>query len=306
MADTKLVKAYCSKTNKHFGLEVLQFGGRWKVVNFIELTDDEAKILASEVKQDYFETNNNLLPCKKCRGRRVGGCSCTERETNCSHDMKYKFNCIYCDKMTIDYSVPRRSDLRGVRAGETVTLSQGKEVKIVTFDNVEWTKFDNIKNHVRSSYKEPPIHVIYGEEDIEFHGYCESPMDEGVYYEIDAEDDFEIECDVDTSTISPHPGGFFYVRFGDVLEAHIEQNGGSFTLNGRDVARVGPRFSMKLVLKDGCHYEVYIDGELKGQIDVQSRGTIKIIFGFNHGPHCCPQLSHAYVRGIKMKQGYSQ
>ena len=306
MSNTKLVKAYCSKTNKHFGLEVLQFGGKWKVVNFIELTDDEAKITVSEVKQDSFETNTNLLPCKRCGSRKVGGCRCTERETSCSHDMKYKFNCIYCDKMTIDYSLPKRSDLRGVRAGDKVTLSQGKEVQIVTFDNVEWIKFDNIKNHVRSSFKEPPIHVVYGEENIEFHGYCESPMDEGVYYDIDARDDFEIECDVDTSTISPHPGGFFYIKFGSVLEAKIDQNGGNFSLQGRTVARVGSKFRMKLSLTDGCHYEVSIDGELKGSADEQSRRDIRIVFGFNHGPHCCSLLSHAYVRDIKMKQGYFQ
>jgi stress response protein SCP2 len=43
--------------------------------------------------------------------------------------MKYRFDCIYCDALKLDYSLPTASEVGG-RAGETVTLSQGQEVKI--------------------------------------------------------------------------------------------------------------------------------------------------------------------------------
>jgi hypothetical protein len=148
-------------------------------------------------------------------------------------------------------------------------------------------------------YREPAVHVIYSEDNIEFHGYNISAMDEGVYYTIGKNDDFEIECDVDTTTISPHPGGYLYIRFG-VLSANITQNGGAFSLDGQSVATVGSRFKMRLSIMEGGKYLVYIDDVKRGEVFIPSTDTINITFGFAHESHHCNQLSHAYLRNIRM------
>lgn len=127
--ESKFVKAYCEKTGQYFALEVKKIGFSWKVVNVTHLTAEEAKLTATEVEQRSFETNTNLLPCLKCGSRKVGGCSCAKRTTNCVRGMKYNFACTYCDSLKIDYSLPSAADV-GARAGEKVVLSQGQEVKI--------------------------------------------------------------------------------------------------------------------------------------------------------------------------------
>lgn len=125
--DTRFVKGYCSKTRRYFGLEAKQFGTVWKIVNFTQLSDEEAALVATEVDQAKFETNENLLPCAGCGSRRVGGCGCAVRTAGCSHDMKYNFGCIYCQHLEIDRSFPKR---RSGQAGDKVVLSQGQEVRI--------------------------------------------------------------------------------------------------------------------------------------------------------------------------------
>ena len=305
MEGTKIVKAYCDKCKQYFGLEVLQCGSVWEVVNVTHLSNEEASIVCSEVKQPEFHTHKNLLPCLECGSRTVSGCSCSKKKHQCSKGMKYQFDCIYCKNLVIDYSLPSAAAMRG-RNGEKVTLSQGKEVKIITFSNVEWKKFDHIKVHTPAPrYPEPKVHVVASKENIEFHGYNISAMDEGVYYTIPAEDDFEIECSIDTSTIKPHPGGNFYVKLG-IISANVTQTGGTFCIDGKAVASVGAKFQMKLSLSKGGHYEIAIDGKKVGEQSQQSKGEIKIVFGFAHDSHCCELLSHAYVRGIKMQQRIGQ
>ena len=102
--ESKMLKARCKKTGRYYGLEVKQFGSTWRVVNMVLLSDEERKIISSEVRQPVFETNQNLIPCTKCGGRKVGGCSCAKKMYQCSEKMKYQFNCIYCDSLEIDYS----------------------------------------------------------------------------------------------------------------------------------------------------------------------------------------------------------
>ena len=305
MSESKFIKARCKKTGLYYGLDVKQYGSTWEVVNMIRLSDDEAKLVASEVRQDSFSTHDNLIACRSCGTRRIGSCSCPKRAMRCSRDMKYKFDCVYCSEFEIDYSRPRGVDAAQFKGG-TVTLSQGKEVKVVTFSNVEWSRFDKIQFHERGAdagYAEPRVHVIANEENIEFHGYNISKMDEGVYYEISADDDFEIECDVDTSTIEPHPGGSLYVDFGEIT-AKITHTGGEFFLFGKSVADVGTRFHMVLSLVDNT-YKITIDGKNKGKKSRRRPEAVKVTFGFEHDSHHCHILSHAYMRGIQMRHGVS-
>ena len=62
MKDTNFIKGYCKKTKQHFGLEIKKIGAVWKVVNFINITAEEASVITSEIKQASFSTNENLLP----------------------------------------------------------------------------------------------------------------------------------------------------------------------------------------------------------------------------------------------------
>ena len=133
--ESKFVKAYCEVTGNYFGLEVKNFGGVWKVVNFTQLSKEEAKLASTEVSQPSFETNANLLPCLKCGSRKVGGCACAKAAGGCSTSMKYRFGCVYCNKLKIDYSMPDISAAGNVRAGEKIVLSQGQEVVIRFADN---------------------------------------------------------------------------------------------------------------------------------------------------------------------------
>ena len=193
--------------------------------------------------------------------------------------------------------VIRRADIEANKTPGFV-----KKPQIITFSNVEWRKFDNILHHPSGAeYNEPRIHVNATQNDIEFHGYNISAMDEGVFYNIGAKDGFEIECEVDTTKIKPHPGGHFYINFG-IISAMIDENGGDFLLNGSRVATVGSHFSMKLSLSTSGKYEVFINGRKQGEQLSSSASGIRIVFGFKHDSHNCKDLSHAYVSRIKMKQ----
>ena len=108
MSESKILKAKCNKTGVYFGIELKQFGSTWKVVNFIRLSEDESKILASEVRQPSFLTNENLIACTSCGNRKVSGCSCSKQHHSCSSSMKYQFDCVYCDSLSIDYSCPSK------------------------------------------------------------------------------------------------------------------------------------------------------------------------------------------------------
>ena len=156
-----------------------------------------------------------------------------------------------------------------------------------------------------AQFNEPTVHIIANEENIEFHGYNISQMDEGVSYTINADDDFEIECDINTSTIKPHPGGNVEISLG-IISATLNESGGDIFLDGNSIATVGSRFKLRMSLTQGGHYEVYIDGKLAGKKFNPTSGGVDVIFGFKHDSHYCELLSHAYISDIKMKQRVNQ
>jgi len=308
MADeTKFVKAYCSKTKKYFLVEVKKFGSEWEIVNVDVLPDDEAELLASQVRQDSYKTHSTLIPCR-CGNRKLGGCTCnaTKYGSACSKNMKYDFACTYCTNFTVDYSLPDFDKVRA-RKGDVFEV-QGKKIQVITFSNVSWKKFDNLQSHEdgrAAGYDEPTVHVIANDKNIEFHGYNISAMDEGVYYVIGKNDDFEMECDVDTSTIRPHPGGCLYISFGSIT-AELQLSGGNFLMDGATVATVGAKFNTLLSLTEGGKYQIYINGIKRAEKFVPVTSDTKVVFAFKHGSHHCNELSHAYLTNIKMSQGISQ
>lgn len=174
--------------------------------------------------------------------------------------------------------------------------------KAITFSNVEWQEYDNVLRHPSGAeYNEPSVHIVANEKMIEFHGYNVSKMNEGVRYTIPATDDFEIECDIDTSTISPHPGGYLKIDLG-IISARLNEKGGEIIMSGKSVANVGSRFHLKMSLTDGGHYQVEINRKAVGDVFESFMDSVDIVFGFVHGSHCCEMLSHAYVKDISMMQ----
>lgn len=205
-----------------------------------------------------------------------------------------------------DISVFGRPVSEGIEGGLNFGMKSGQGLvhryKAITFSNVEWVKYDNIPVHENGAqFNEPTVHVIANEERIEFHGYNISAMDEGVRYTIGPSDDFEIECDINTSTISPHPGGYLEISLG-LISAHLTQNGGDILLDGVQVATVGPQFHLKMSLTNGGEYDVEIDGSNVGNKFQASKTDIDVQFGFVHDSHYCQLLSHAYISDISMTQ----
>lgn len=172
----------------------------------------------------------------------------------------------------------------------------------VTFSNVEWEKYDRVSYHQSGAeFNEPNVHIIANEKNIEFHGYNISNMDEGVMYTIGASDDFEIECDINTSTISPHPGGYLVISLGEI-SAQLDENGGNILLSGSPITSVESKFHLKMSLTDGGKYQVKINGKEVGTTYKPTMGGVDVIFGFVHDSHYCHLISHAYVSDISMMQ----
>ena len=189
-----------------------------------------------------------------------------------------------------------------LRRGRAINKDVVHKYKVVTFSNVEWEKYDNISYHESGArYNEPKVHVKANEKAIEFHGYNISEMDEGVFYTISADDDFEIECNMDASTIKPHPGGNVNITLG-IITAKINQNGGNMVLDGNVIANVGAIFKLRMSVTNNGHYEVYIDDILVGSKEKPGDNSIEVRFGLEHGNHDCELLSHAYISNIEMKQ----
>ncbi len=201
---------------------------------------------------------------------------------------------------------PGQKPSLGLQLGRGVSHNVVHKYKAITFSNVEWKKYDNIAFHPSgAAFNEPSVHIIANEKAIEFHGYNVSAMDEGVSYTINADDNFEIECDINTSTIQPHPGGNVKITLG-IITASLNENGGQIRLDGETVVKVGPKFKLKMSLTEGGHYKVYTNGKLAGSKVKPSMGGIDVCFGLAHDEHCCHILSHAYISNISMKQRMNQ
>lgn len=97
----ELIKAYCKKTGKKFCLEINKEGTEKKVVNFIELTEEENKFLKSTISLSKLVTKDTLLPCR-CGKRTVGGCNCPKLQRRCKNTDKYNFQCVYCNELEIE------------------------------------------------------------------------------------------------------------------------------------------------------------------------------------------------------------
>ena len=127
----KFVKAFCAAKNRHFGLDVEEFGGQYEVTNFIDISASEAEILPTQVNQTSFKVHNNLQSCWYENSRTVGSSSSPIGKGGCATG-KYNFQCLYCRNLQIDRSKAKTNGQ--LRKGDVVHLSQGQEVAITGDD----------------------------------------------------------------------------------------------------------------------------------------------------------------------------
>ena len=104
MRNTKILKAKCKKTGRWSAMELKEVGGEWQVINMIPLTEEEAKMLSTEIRQPRLKTSKAILPCSLCGNRFVSGCGCLKKKITCRNEMPYQYECIYCPEFQIDYT----------------------------------------------------------------------------------------------------------------------------------------------------------------------------------------------------------
>jgi len=125
LKDTKFVKAKCSKTGISFAIEIKKFGSTWKAVDFVRLTEEQARKMESQVTVSEIVSAESILDCDVCRNRKIGGCSCPSKGRVCKVSDPYRFQCIYCDKLQLDYSAAT-----GIKEGEKIILAQGQVITL--------------------------------------------------------------------------------------------------------------------------------------------------------------------------------
>ncbi len=135
MAEYKLALAHCSKYNKRFCLELKKIGSSFEVINFIRVTEEEAKKIHSNYFSNDLKTASNLLPCYKCGGRKVGSCACATKHPECNAKDEYNFQCVYCDKLVIE---------KDSRAGQKIYVASPRYDdigEVLTSLNVKYSPF---------------------------------------------------------------------------------------------------------------------------------------------------------------------
>lgn len=140
MAEKKFLKAYCEKSKQYYGIELEMRDGEWKAVNMVFLSNHESSLVSSNIRQDEFVTNTNLVSCRECGNRKIGGCSHPPKHVKCGKDLPYSFQCIYCDKLKLDYSAVSLGVGSQYKEGDVIRLSQGQEVKITLSDGTPLSK----------------------------------------------------------------------------------------------------------------------------------------------------------------------
>lgn len=104
--ETKFVKCRCALTGKQFAAEVRVENAKREIVNFVDLTPEEAAHIRTEIDAYGLVTAENLLPCPGCGSRKFASCSCARRRGEACSTKKYRFECVYCKELKVDHSRP--------------------------------------------------------------------------------------------------------------------------------------------------------------------------------------------------------
>lgn len=146
MENTKVIKGICKKTGKRFAMEVKKKLLKWEVVNFIDITEEQAKTFKSEVQVSSIKTAESLLPCSGCGSREVFSCSCAEKEKQCvGYDSKYNFQCVYCKQAVLEYTPQKEIwlaiDVSGSMSGTPLSEAKKAAINMINQTDLSLTKF---------------------------------------------------------------------------------------------------------------------------------------------------------------------
>ena len=103
-AERKIILAHCDMTRKYFALEAEKVGGKYEMVNFIDLEQSVYSKMHSEINGNEIQTSKKILPCTGCGTRKIASCNCAPKRKQCRHEDPYDYQCIYCQNLTIDIS----------------------------------------------------------------------------------------------------------------------------------------------------------------------------------------------------------
>ena len=95
-----IIKAHCGRHGKWFLLDIDESDpGNPKVVNFMNISEEQAKSVATDVKGTSFPAAASLRPCMKCGSRKAGKCSHIEGLGRCG--LEYSYQCLFCNQLKI-------------------------------------------------------------------------------------------------------------------------------------------------------------------------------------------------------------
>ncbi|MBR2695803.1 hypothetical protein IKE86_02765 [Candidatus Saccharibacteria bacterium] len=173
-----------------------------------------------------------------------------------------------------------------------------KKQGMITFDNVEWEKYDNATHTGSTCGSEvcATCHTQTSGTDIEFIGYTSDIMDEGVRYPINDRLYFTLDVDVDTSGILTHPGGEGLTITLGPIKANLTDSGGNIT--GTETKTVNSRRFHLQMVRSGNHYSACA-GEVCVEAD-STEANVFIDYNFKHNGHCCSAISRAKLSNIEM------
>ena len=66
MSETQFVKAYCPVSKQYYGMMLVERAGHREVVDFYDLTNEQASLVFSTTDQTRLSTAENLRPCFVC------------------------------------------------------------------------------------------------------------------------------------------------------------------------------------------------------------------------------------------------
>jgi len=98
----KAVKAHCAPHNKWFALKIEDGGKTREVVDFINLTPEQAEGFSTQTDETSFRVASTLRKCCKCSSSKVGTCSHIRDLGLC--EATYSYQCLFCNQLKISRS----------------------------------------------------------------------------------------------------------------------------------------------------------------------------------------------------------
>lgn len=128
MGKQVLYHGLCRKFNQHFLIEAEENNQGIQVINFQDLTDEQAKKVSTPGWKDGLSSMMKLRACAWCGSRTVANCRCCIDHGMCpGRKGEYRFQCLYCNEL-----VPASASGSGARSLKELRIS----VSTPNFDDI--------------------------------------------------------------------------------------------------------------------------------------------------------------------------